>query len=100
MSLLRDILRQYWVNLLAIGVFVCAAVRYCCLNDAFAVNSHLEWLVVAFVGMVMFVGSEVWSEWADHFDIDRWKWIPTPPWFIRLVGGTVLVYFTIALFCV
>ncbi len=46
----------------------------------------------------MFVGSEAWSEWADHFDIDRWKWIPTPPWFIRLVGGTMLVYFTIALF--
>ena len=97
MNLLRDILRQYWANFLAIGVFGCAVLRYCCLNDAFAMNIHLEWLVVAFVGMVMFVGSEALSEWADHFDIDRWKWIPTPPWYIRLVGGILLVCFTVAL---
>ena len=52
MSLLRDILRQYWANLLAIGVFVCAAMRYCGLNAAFALNSHIEWILLR---------SSVWS---------------------------------------
>ena len=65
MSLLRDILRQYWANLLAIGVFVRAFERYCCFEDAFAMNRHLEGLIFAFVGMVMFVGSEVWRKWAN-----------------------------------
>ncbi len=98
MSILRDIVRQYWVNLIAAGVFACVALRYCCLNDAFALNRHLEWLVLVFVGMVMFIGSEQWSEWAGHFSVIRWQWVPTPPWLIRLVGGILLVCFTIALY--
>ena len=98
MSDLRDIVRQYWANLLAVGVFVCAFERYCCFEDAFAMNRHLEGLIFAFVGMVMFVGSEVWAEWGGHFDVARSQWLPVPPWFFRFVGGIVLVFFTIALF--
>lgn len=97
MSILRDILRQYWTNLLALAVFACAFARYWQLN-AVEPHHHLEPLVLAFVGFCMFAFSETLSEWGDHFDLDRWKWIPTPPWFIRLVGGILLLYFAVALF--
>ena len=97
-SFLRDILRQYWVKLLAIGVFVCAAVRYCGLNDAFDFNLHLRWIALAFGGLVMFIASEEFSEWSGRYGLSRQHWLMTPSWYIRLVGGILLVCFTIALY--
>ncbi len=96
--LLRDFMQQYWVNLLAVGLFVCAAVRYCRLNDAFDINRHLEWIALAFGGLVMFIASEEFSEWSGRYGVSRQHWLMTLAWYIRLLGGTVLVYFTIALF--
>jgi hypothetical protein len=98
MGALHDFLRQYWTNLLAVGVFVSAAFRYCRLNDAFDLNLHLRWIVFAFGGLVMFIGSDEWSEWSGEYGLTRQQWIMTPAWYIRLVGGILLVWFTIVLY--
>ncbi len=97
-SILRDILKQYLVNVLAIGVFVCATVRYCRLNDGFDLNLHLRWIALAFGGLVMFIASEEFSEWSGRYGVSRQHWLMTPAWYIRLVGGILLVYFTVALY--
>ncbi len=97
MNVLRDLLRQYWANLMVVGVFVYAAFRYCQLNDAFDLNRHLRWIVFAFGGMVMFIGSDEWSEWSGHYGLTRQHWIMAPGSYFRLVGGVLLVWFTIAL---
>jgi len=98
LCLLRDFLRQCWANLLAIGVFVCAAVKYCCLRDAFDLNRHLELILYAFGGLVMFIASDEWSDWTGHYGMTRLTWIATPAWFLRVAGLVTLVFYTIALY--
>ena len=88
MSILRDIVRQYWANLLATGVFVCAAVRYCSLNDAFDLNLHLRWIALAFGGLVMFIASEEFSEWSGRYGLSRQHWLMTPSGYIRLLAAS------------
>ncbi|MGO9108665.1 MAG: hypothetical protein ACLP9L_05475 [Thermoguttaceae bacterium] len=99
MGLLRDILRQYWAKLLAIGVFACAAVKYCLLNDAFDLNRHLAMVVLAFGGLVAFIANDEWSDWIGYYSVIHLQWLTMPPWFIRLIGCIVLVFFTVALYC-
>jgi hypothetical protein len=98
MDLLRDIVRQYGLKLVAVGVFVLAAVKYCRLNDAFDLNQHLEMVVFAFGGLVAFIASDEWSDWTGRYGLTRQRWIMLPPWFVRGIGGIVLVYFTVALY--
>ena len=98
MDLLRDIVRQYGLKLVAVGVFVLAAVKYCRLNDAFDLNQHLEMVVFAFGGLVAFIASDEWSDWTGHYGLTRQHWLRMPPWFIRVIGGIVLVHFTVALY--
>jgi hypothetical protein len=98
MNLLKDILRQYGANLVALGVFVGAVVRYCQLKDAFDLNDHLRLIVFAFAGCVAFVGSEEWAEWSGGYGFTRQQWWMTPAWLIRMTGGITLVYYTVALY--
>jgi hypothetical protein len=98
MDLLRDILRRYGTNLVAIGVFACAAVSYCRLNDAFDLNRHLEMIALAFGGLVAFIASEEWSDWTGQYGLSRQQWFSTPAWIVRVIGGIMLVYYTIVLF--
>ena len=98
MDRLRDILRQYWAQLLAIGVFTCALAKYCRLNNAFDFNDHLEMIACAFAGLVAFIAGDVWSDWTEHYDVARLRWFTTPPWLVRMAGGIVLVCFTVALY--
>jgi hypothetical protein len=70
----------------------------CGLNDAFDLNLHLRWIALAFGGLVMFIASEEFSEWSGRYGASRQHWLMTPAWYIRLVGGVLLVCFTIALY--
>lgn len=98
MNLLRDILRQYGAKLVAIGVFACAAVKYCRFHDAFDLNRHLELIILAFGGLVMFIASDEWSDWSGGYGLTRQDWISMSPWHIRVVGGIMLVVATLALY--
>jgi len=98
MDLLRDILWQYGAKLAAIGVFACAAVKYCRLNDAFDLNHHLEKIFFAFAGLAAFIAGDDWSDWTGRYGLTRRQWIAMPSWLVRVTGGIVLVYFTIALY--
>jgi uncharacterized protein YjeT (DUF2065 family) len=98
MALPRGILRQYGLNLLAIGIFIIALVRYCRLNDAFDFNPHLRMIAFAFGGLVMFIASDAWSDWTGGYGLTRQQWLALPAWFIRIAGGVLLVYFTVALY--
>ena len=96
MDLIKDILRQYWLHALALAVLVCAAVRYWRLGDPLQAN-HLRLMLLAFGGFVAVVASEEFSDWTGHYGLTRAQWLTTPSWWIRLIGGIVLVYCTIAL---
>src|SRR5271166_4220959 len=86
MDVVRDILRQYWAKLLAIGVFACAAARYCRLNDAFDLNRHLELIFMAFAGLVAFIASDEWSDWTGQYALTRRQFFTIPSWIIRVIG--------------
>jgi hypothetical protein len=98
MDLLKDIIRQYGANLVALAVFAAAAVRYCRLHDAFDINDHLGMVVFAFGGFAAFIGSEEWSDWSGRYGLTRQQWWTTPAVYIRVGGGILLVYYTVALY--
>ncbi len=97
MDIIKDILRQYWLHILALAVLVCAAVRYWLLGNYCEMN-HLRSMVFAFGGFMAVVASEEFSEWSGQCGFTRAQWFSTPTWYIRLVGGIALVYYTVALY--
>ncbi len=97
MDIIKDILRQYWLHVLALIVLICAAIRYWLLGDYFEIN-RLRLMIFAFGGFVAVVASEEFSDWTGHYGFTRAQWFSTPSWYIRLVGGIALVYCTIALY--
>jgi hypothetical protein len=97
MDVIKDILRQYWLNALAAVLLACAAVRYWRLGDYF--ESHqLRLMLLAFGGFVAVVASEEFSDWTGHCGFTRAQWFTTPSWYIRIVGGIVLGFCTLALY--
>ena len=85
-------------SILALGIFACTAVKYWRLDEAFDLNDHLRLIILAFAGLVAFVGSEEWSEWTGRYGWTRQQWWMTPSWYIRMTGGIMLVYHTTALY--
>ena len=97
MDLIKDILRQYWLQALALLVLISAAVRYWRLGNYFEFD-RLRLMIFAFGGFVAFVASEEFSDWTGQYGFTRSQWYTTPSWYIRLVGGIALVYCTLALY--
>ena len=96
MDLIRDIVRHYWANALAWVVFACAATRYWRLGNHFETR-HLSLIIFAFGGLVAFVGSEEWAEYTGQYSWTADKFRVLPSSFIRIAGGIVLAWTTIAL---
>jgi hypothetical protein len=60
MTLIRDILRQYWTHMLAIVVFICAAVRYWRLGDFFG-EDHASAISLVVVGLILVLYGDEWT---------------------------------------
>ena len=97
MDVIKDILRQYGLNGLALAVLVCAAVCYWRLGNYFEIN-HLRLMIFAFGGFVAVVASDEFSDWTGRYGFTRAQWFTTPSSYIRLLGGIALVYYTLALY--
>jgi hypothetical protein len=105
MSVIRDILRQYWTHILALGVFTCAAVRYWRL-DNYLEENHLTGIVCALGGLLLVLNGDEWT--ASPSD-DSERLTPDPDWIRRrsytyrswggpIFGGIVLIWGTITLY--
>ena len=55
-------------------------------------------MLLAVGGFVMFVASEEFSDWTGGYGFTRQQWYTTPSWYIRLVGGIMLVACTWSLY--
>jgi hypothetical protein len=97
MDLLKDILRQYWLQILALLVLIAAVIRYWYLGDCLEVQ-RLRLMLLAAAGFVATVASEEFSEWTGHYGLTRSQWYTAPEWYIRFVGGLALVFCTVGLY--
>ncbi|NLF08431.1 MAG: hypothetical protein GX594_10690 [Pirellulaceae bacterium] len=95
MNLIKDILRQYWPNVLALLFLLCAAYRYWMLGEYF---DNIRLMIFAFGGFVAVVASEEFSDWTGRYGFTRKQFFTTPEAYIRIGGGIVLVYCTLALY--
>ena len=75
MELLKDFLRQYWLNMVAFAIFVAALIRYVQLAQW---EQELVPFVVAFFGFVCVIASEEVSDWTGRYGWTRQQWRQYP----------------------
>ena len=95
MDLIRDFLRQYWLNFLAFLVFLAALVRYVGLAGW---EQHLVPFAVAAFGFVCVVASDEVADWTGRYGWTRQQWRQYPSTFVRFAGGVALVVATVVLY--
>ena len=95
MDLLKDILRQYWVNVLACVVFLAALVRYVQLAGW---EQHPVPFASAGFGFVCVIASDEVAEWTGHYGWTRQQWRQYPDSVIRFAGGVTLIVATTVLY--
>jgi len=95
MDLLKDIFRQYWLNMLGFAVFLAAALRYIRLAEW---EQRLVPFALAAFGFVCVIASEEVAEWTGRYGWTREQWWQYPGSFVRLAGGVILIVATFVLF--
>jgi hypothetical protein len=93
--LMLSILRNYWLQLLSIAIFVAAAWKYWRLGDW---ESNLRLILIAFFGLVSVIAAEEMMEWSGHYRWSHSQFVVTPDWWIRGMGFIALVVTASALF--
>jgi len=96
MDLIRGLVRQYWVNILALVVFLAALIRYVRLAGW---EQHLVPFAWAAFGLVCVVASDEVAEWTGRYGWTRQQWWQHPSTFVRFSGGLILVVATVVLYC-
>ena len=105
MTLIKDILRQYWTHILAIVVFICAAVRYSRLGN-FLDADPVMGISLALVGLILVLYG---NEWTASPSGDSERLTKDPDWLQRrsytyrswtglVLGGIALIWGTILLY--
>jgi hypothetical protein len=95
MDLFKDILRQYWLNLLACAVFLAALVRYVWLAGW---EQHLVPFASAAFGFVCVIASDEMADWTGGYGWTRQQWRQYPDSFVRFSGGVALIVATVVLY--
>ena len=95
MDLIKMFVRQYWLNLLAAGVFAADVFRYVRLGRW---EQQLVPLAFAVFGFVCVVASEEVADWTGSYGWTRQQWRRRPPGAVRLTGGILLFLATIVLY--
>jgi hypothetical protein len=94
-DLIKDLVRQYWLNMLAIAMFVAALLRYVRLGGW---EEHLVPFASAVFGLVCVIASEEVAEWTGGYGWTRQQWRQYPSAFVRFAGGVALVVATVVLY--
>ena len=105
MTTIKAFLRQYWTQMLAIAVFICAAVRYWQLGR-WLDEDHVTGIAIALAGLVLVL---VGNEWTASPSGDSERLTRDPHWIRRrsftyrswvgpIAGGIALIWGTIALY--
>jgi hypothetical protein len=95
MNAFLDIVRQYWLNAIALIAFAFAAARYIHIADW---EGRLIQVLLAFGGMVMVVASDEFADWTGRYGWTRNQWLQYPGWFVKLVGIILLGWMLIKLY--
>ena len=106
MGLIKDILRQYWANILAGTVFACAAWRFWRLGK-WLEQDRLDPFLLALAGFVAILAGSEWTGWTsegwgENVTSDR-NWLRQRPHTFRspgfrILGAVMLVWGTIQLY--
>lgn len=89
MSRLNDVVREHWLNLLALCAFACVGFRLWQLPWLW---EQATTLAVAFGGLVAIVFSDEWSEYTGRYGMTRDQFRTQPSWFVRIWGVGMLSY--------
>ena len=95
LDLITMFLRQYWLNLLAAGVFAAYLIRYVRLAEW---EPRLAPFAFAAFGFVSVVASQEVAEWTGRYGWTRQQWWQDPPSYVRFTGGVMLIVATIVLY--
>ena len=95
MDLIKQLVRQYWLNILAFAVFLASLIRYVRLAEW---EQRLVPFACAAFGFVCVVASDEVAEWMGGYGWTRQQWWQYPGTFVRFVGGVALVVATVILF--
>jgi len=95
MDLVKDVLRQYWLHIVALVIFAIAAVRFWQLPDRFG---HLRLFLLALGGVVAVIASDEFAEYTGRYGWTRSQFRIQPTWFVRLIGCLFLLWATVRLF--
>jgi hypothetical protein len=105
MSVIRDLLRQYWTHSLAIVVFLCAAVRYWQLGN-YLDEDHLQPFLFTVAGLTLVALGDEWTampsgpednpmadaDWPARRSFTYHTWLGPVLGGIALTWGTVALY--------
>jgi hypothetical protein len=95
MDLIKSLLRQYWLNLIALAVFAAALARYIHLARW---EENLKPFAYAALGVLCVVASEEVAEWTGGYGWTRQQWWTYPASWVRGFGGAALIIATIQLY--
>ncbi len=95
MDLVKNIVRQYWLNMLAMAIFLAAIARYVYLGKW---EEHLGLFAFAAMGFVCVIASEEVAEWSGSYGWTHEQWRHYPHSVIRFFGGVSLVVTTVLLY--
>jgi hypothetical protein len=93
--LITQLLRQYWLQLLATAVFVAAGWRYWQLGRWL---ENIDLILIAFGSLVAVIAADEFAEWTGNYGWTRQQWRQWPEWFVRGAGMMALVVVTVLLF--
>lgn len=95
MELIKDFLRQYWINIIAFAVFLAALLRYIQLARW---EQHFTPFAVAAFGFICVIASEEVAEWTGRYGWTRQQWWNYPSNYVRVAGGVALLVATVVLY--
>ena len=92
---IKDILKQHWLNVLALVAFV--GVVWGCFALGFP-RRTLRCVFFALIGLGVSVASEALSEYMDVWGGLFRHWSTRPAWFYRVIGGLFLAWSIVEMF--
>jgi hypothetical protein len=95
MEMIKDILRQFWMNLVALVVLIAAVARYVQLGRW---EQLLVPFAIAVFGFVCVIASEEVSDWTGRHGWNRQQWWQYPGTVVQAAGGIALVVATVVLY--
>ncbi len=96
MALIKQVFRQYWLNILAFAMCLAAIVRYARLAEW---EQNFVPVASAVFGFACVVASDEVVEWTGRYGWTRQQWRQYPGTSVRVAGILGLVVGTIILYC-